>query len=273
MSVRARFIIDPPASGVRNMAVDEALLIDAAEHGVASLRFYGWNEPTLSLGYFQKYADRQQHAASRHCAIVRRQTGGGAILHDRELTYSLVLPASHPLTKPADGLYRIVHRSFVEALSSAAEVGGSCFQPEIREHDAKHEIGNEPFLCFQRQSRGDVIVVAAGEQRKELSPFVANLPTRAWKILGSAQRRYRGAVLQHGSLLLQRSPAAPELPGIEELSDLTLNGEEMAGAVSNRLAESLGGRLGQAKLPPEMESKIEELANNKYGSASWTNRR
>ena len=72
------------------MAVDEALLIDAAENGVATLRFYQWSEPTLSLGYFQRYDDRDQHAASRECAVVRRQTGGGAILHDRELTYSLV---------------------------------------------------------------------------------------------------------------------------------------------------------------------------------------
>ena len=75
------------------MAVDETLLFDAAENGTATLRFYSWDEPTLSLGYFQRYADREQHTASRTCAVVRRQTGGGAILHDRELTYSLALPA------------------------------------------------------------------------------------------------------------------------------------------------------------------------------------
>ena len=77
------------------MGVDEALLMDAVENGVATLRFYQWSEPTLSLGYFQRYADREQHTASRNCAVVRRQTGGGAILHDRELTYSLALPANH----------------------------------------------------------------------------------------------------------------------------------------------------------------------------------
>ena len=232
------------------MAVDEALLFDAAEHGVASLRFYGWSEPTLSLGYFQQYADRQKHAASRHCAIVRRQTGGGAILHDHELTYSLVLPASHPLTKPADRLYSIVHHSFVDALSSAAEAVGSCFQPEIREHDAERENRHEPFLCFQRQSRGDVIIrMQDGGYREEglnsnavPSPphppsRILSLQHRAWKILGSAQRRYRGAVLQHGSLLLKRSLSAPELPGIGDLSDLTVASEEIAWAVSNRLAE------------------------------------
>src|SRR6476660_1233785 len=100
------------------MAVDEVLLIDTAEHNTATLRFYSWSEPTLSLGYFQRYADRQYHAASSACAVVRRQTGGGAILHDRELTYSLALPASHPLAKQNEKLYQIVHEAFVEILSS-----------------------------------------------------------------------------------------------------------------------------------------------------------
>ena len=75
-------IIDPPASGAWNMAVDEALLIDAADSGIATLRFYQWDVPTLSLGYFQAYDDRHQHAASGDCVCVRRQTGGGAIVHD-----------------------------------------------------------------------------------------------------------------------------------------------------------------------------------------------
>ena len=96
------------------MAVDEALLLDAAENGIATLRFYEWSEPTLSLGYFQRYDDRYSHAASRDCAIVRRQTGGGAILHDRELTYSLTLPASHrnraPVGATLHGGPRSVHR-------------------------------------------------------------------------------------------------------------------------------------------------------------------
>ena len=94
-----RLIIDPPLRGPWNMAVDEALLADDVETDAATLRFYRWSEPTLSLGYFQSYADRELHAASRGCAVVRRQSGGGAILHDRELTYSLVLPPTNPLAQ------------------------------------------------------------------------------------------------------------------------------------------------------------------------------
>ena len=74
---RLRLLIDPPAAGAWNMAVDEALLESAAIAGVATLRFYQWSEPTLSLGYFQAAADREQHAASRDCPLVRRPAAAG----------------------------------------------------------------------------------------------------------------------------------------------------------------------------------------------------
>ena len=81
------------ASGAENMARDEAML-HAAERGVASLRFYTWTAPTLSLGYFQPSADRHTDTALSQMAWVRRATGGAAIVHDpaHEITYSLALP-------------------------------------------------------------------------------------------------------------------------------------------------------------------------------------
>src|SRR5687767_6703039 len=88
----ARLIIDPPAEGSWNMAVDEALLESAADSGEITLRFYEWSRATLSLGYFQSHAERSGHTASLACPMVRRSTGGGAIVHDQELTYSLVVP-------------------------------------------------------------------------------------------------------------------------------------------------------------------------------------
>src|SRR3954451_15440525 len=139
------------------MAIDEALLIDAADNNTATLRFYSWSEPTLSLGYFQRYADRNQHAASRTCAVVRRQTGGGAILHDREQTYSIALPASHPLTKQNEKLYRIVHQVFVEILSPPVHALNSFPPLQIRGNEGKVPAQDQPFLCFQRQSPGDVV--------------------------------------------------------------------------------------------------------------------
>ena len=88
MTAEARLILDPPADGLWNMALDEALLELAGESGIPTLRLYRWQPATLSLGYFQPYQDRESHPPSTTCPVVRRSSGGGAILHDRELTYS-----------------------------------------------------------------------------------------------------------------------------------------------------------------------------------------
>ena len=99
-----KLLVDPPAAGAWNMGVDEMLMERAAEAGTAVLRFYEWTPATLSLGYFQNAADRSGHEASRTAPMVRRSSGGGAIVHDRELTYSISLPTSHPLAADAETL-------------------------------------------------------------------------------------------------------------------------------------------------------------------------
>src|SRR5438132_12997143 len=111
----ARLLIDPSSDGAWNMAVDEALLEAAAATGQATLRFYQWLEPTLSLGYFQSLAERGQHAASRDCPLVRRASGGGAILHDRELTYSIAVPQPAGRATAA-ALYDDCHETLIATL-------------------------------------------------------------------------------------------------------------------------------------------------------------
>jgi lipoate-protein ligase A len=108
---------DPSGPGTWNMAVDEALLQCAVAGGAPLLRFYHWKQPTLSLGYFQHYEECRGHAASASCAVVRRATGGGALLHDRELTYSCFLPAGHPLARRSIDLYYAIHHAILAALS------------------------------------------------------------------------------------------------------------------------------------------------------------
>jgi lipoate-protein ligase A len=265
-------LIDPPSPGAWNMAVDELLLADAIELGVPTLRFYQWSEPTLSLGYFQPYADRATHTASQACAVVRRQTGGGAILHDRELTYSLALPAAHRLARRAPDLYRAMHEAFIAAIASCDPTGQSAAQLRVRGHDAA--VTDEPFLCFQRQAAGDVVF-----QRKAgtgIAPSTTGTEpgrTPVWKVLGSAQRRHRGALLQHGSLLWNASPAAPELAGLKDLCSLTVEFDELTAAVSKEVAVLLSEPLIPMSYTPELKSKALALANNKYGSPDWTNRR
>lgn len=255
------------------MAVDEALLYDAIANGTATLRFYQWSEPTLSLGYFQPYAERDEHAASRNCAVVRRQSGGGAILHDRELTYSLVLPPGHRLAHNAPMLYDAMHASFIEVLlASLAAADRRCINLRMRGNEPPTD-GPEPFLCFQRRSPGDVVLENLDETTATESTKSATDSSVPWKILGSAQRRHQGAILQHGSLLIERSTAAPQLPGWNELSNVAITAQRLMPLVAEDLANRLNFHLNSRKLPAELQSVAGDLANRKYGAALWTKRR
>jgi lipoate-protein ligase A len=243
---RCRLIIDPPGEGAWNMAVDEALLESAQNDDVATLRFYSWRVPTLSLGYFQSHADRRLHPMSADCPVVRRASGGGAILHDRELTYSIALPHGHLLSLRAQGLYEAVHESLIEAL---AELGISATR-----FDGQRRSIDQPFLCFQRREHGDVV---SGDD----------------KIAGSAQRRQRGAVLQHGSILLACSRFAPELPGIAELFSEEVNIEDLCRDWLARLAKMLKVSFTQSTLPATVAAAAGEIARQKFGNPVWTQKR
>jgi lipoate-protein ligase A len=245
------FLLDPPGDGAWNMAVDETLLEAAANGGQCSLRFYQWAVPTLSLGYFQAYADRQRHASSRNCAAVRRTSGGGAILHDHELTYSLAVPDGHPLAANRLGTYRVVHEAIIRTLAKWG-VEARLFEKPIAH--PKPPVRPEPFLCFERRAAGDVVV--GGE-----------------KIAGSAQRRCRGAVLQHGSVLLAKSAAAPELNGLKELTAKPILVEEFLQAWLEQLSETLAIHWRHGELSEEQRCRAERLAVEKYASAAWTNAR
>jgi lipoate-protein ligase A len=237
-----------PATGAWNMAVDEMLLERAAERAAPCLRVYSWNEPTLSLGYFQTYDDRQQHAASRDCAAVRRLTGGGAIMHDNESTYSIVLPGGHPLASRRDGLYEAMHGCLIEALSGYGVAARLCDESDNKKGS------REPFLCFQRRSPGDVLL---GEH----------------KICGSAQRRRNEAVLQHGSLLWRVSQAAPELPGLADLAGRSLSLASLVDAWLDCVARRLGFTWRCDTLDKTEVDKAQALAESRYGGDLWTKHR
>lgn len=262
-----RLLIDAPASGPWNMAVDEALLQAAVDENVATLRLYQWNEPTLSLGYFQRYADRDTHAASRSCAIVRRQSGGGAILHDRELTYSLTLPPSHPVTRDATALYTAVHDAFIRILAPRLTGSASGWRLRLNCATASPPADGEPFLCFLRRARGDLLV------ERNSNGGQSNDPLLAYKILGSAQRRHRGAILQHGSLLLEQSPDAPELPGWQELVGDYATPDEIAALLPEELSGLVANPWQESALPASIAEAAKSIENAKYSDSSWTRRR
>jgi lipoate-protein ligase A len=248
MGIDCRLLIDPPAPGAWNMAVDEVLLETAAQSGRATLRFYRWSEPTLSLGYFQQYADRLEHPTSRQSAVVRRLTGGGAILHDHELTYSLTAPAGHPWVARRDRLYATIHTALIDALATLGILAVLC--KPVAPRPAKVE----PLLCFQRRTLGDVLV---GDT----------------KVAGSAQRRRRGAVLQHGSVLLARSAAAPELDGLSELAGRLIRDEELAAAWLPPLRARLAANWQPDELSQPQRIRAHALKTGRYAVVSWTEHR
>ncbi len=277
-------LLDPPAPGPWNMAVDEALLEAAAAEGQCTLRFYQWSEPTLSLGYFQTYADRWQHQPSSHSAVVRRSSGGGAIMHDLELTYSIAVPDRHPLAIDRLGFYQAVHKTLIATLAQwgieaymfaqpSEQVSSGQWSVASEERSAvsgqgpdaanhKSEIINhkslaphpQPFLCFQRRAPGDVLI---GET----------------KITGSAQRRCRGAVLQHGSVLLARSAAAPELDGLKELTGQQITPDQLTKAWLKRLAEVLPGGWQIGTLSDAARRRAEAIVLEKHATAAWIEHR
>jgi lipoate-protein ligase A len=245
----ARLLIDSVAGGAWNMALDEALLETAAATGQPTLRFYEWQEPTLSLGYFQSVADRRQHSASLDCPLVRRASGGGAILHDRELTYSITLPQP----TAAAALYDACHETLIAALSELGVAASMVRQSASCKSDDSQTVP-EPFLCFQRRTCSDIVCEEA-------------------KIVGSAQRRRRGAVLQHGSILLARSTFAPELPGIKDVAGIETAADELIARWTPRLAARLGLSFRESGLSASEHSRSEALSLGRFASTGHLERR
>jgi lipoyl(octanoyl) transferase len=236
-----RLLIDPPLDGPTNMARDEALLQRVACRDVRpTMRLYQWEPATLSLGYFQAYADvNAQPAAIRAMPVVRRLTGGGAIVHADELTYSLTLPNDHPLLRGGPvRLYEFVHEAAIEML---AALGIRAERAGLNE-PANSQRG--PFLCFQRRHSLDVVV-------------------GSHKVLGSAQRRTGDAILQHGSLQLAGAkPAGAPLP--------------RPAAFADPLVASFARHTGVHVAPAEWCADCLALADRlveKYAGPAWTQAR
>lgn len=228
----SRILVDRvPGNGAWNMAVDEVLLESAVSEGAETLRLYQWSEPTLSLGYFQSPEIAAGDPRWRDLPVVRRMTGGGAILHDRELTYSLAVPAGRCDVQNPKGLYYAAHAAMIDLLR---ELG---FPVSLRGKADPARSGE--FLCF---SRGDDFDIVAGNV----------------KVMGSAQRRRKGAVLQHGSLILRRSRYAPEIPGLLDCTGIDISGDRLISTV----AKGLGGLLAPGAAPGELTMAEQTKAAN-----------
>jgi len=244
-----------------NMAVDEAVFrLNLREGLPPTLRFYGWQPPAVSLGYFQQTSREIDVAACRQARIdvVRRPTGGKAVLHEHELTYSLIAAADHPLfTRDIIGTYRAVSACIVEALRRLG------LTPEIA-FEGRSAAGTPlEGYCFAAPSRYELLVGGR-------------------KICGSAQVRTGEAFLQHGSLLVDIDPVRPaavmggSVDGVAETTTTlreqlgrVIGYEDLARLLRGAFEDTLGIRLAEGGLSPAEEALKERLLSEKYATDRW----
>ncbi len=239
MSPRWRLLQHGAAHGAFNMGVDEALLASAVA-GIATLRFYGWEGHWLSLGYAQRL-DPRRIAACRDAGvgIVRRVTGGRAVLHGSDLTYCLAAPET-ALPEGVRGSHRLVADALIAGLQSLGVAAG-------RTAATSGTAGSSEFDCFAAPAEDEIC-------------------GRGRKLAGSAQRRTRGGLLQHGSIRLAPDPpevtrAAGFAPGVAtSLTELGMRvpREELQAALKAAFREALDSSLEESVLSASERRNAEQ---------------
>lgn len=257
VSMRWHFTVTAPSDGVANMALDEALLRRAARTGDGVFRVYGWSAPTLSLGRNQRARGMYnlQAAATRGVGFVRRPTGGRALLHHREITYSATLPVTDAAA--ATVAYDFINEVLVAGLRSLGVQAEKARQTEA--------IPPGPRPCFDVPAEHEI--VCGGR-----------------KLVGSAQWRSDGALLQHGSILVRDDqPLIAELmsaltgvTGAAATLNESLGRDPAITEVADALAEALRERADVAAEPFDVDDRVQaEFAGLRasYADESWTWRR
>ena len=249
---------DPAADGPANMAADELLAEEAVRRDGLVIRVYAWSEPTVSLGAFQPFAEAEACAAIAGLPIVRRPSGGGAIIHGTDLTYAAAMPKGHPWGGTPQALYDGMHAAMVDVLRDHG------FDARLHAPSADDPPA-DALLCFSRRSPGDVVV------RQGDAP--------AAKVMGSAQRRLGTAVLQHGSLLLAACPRVADAARHVGLAELARGRVDWT---ARSLAErwiagiAVAGGLTTAEQPAAFAANLGERAavrDAHFRDPRWTGRR
>jgi len=267
-----RVIKSPPASAEYNMALDEAFLFSTSQFlSPPTLRLYSWHPPAISIGYAQKINDVDPSAlAKNQWGLVRRPTGGKAILHIDELTYSITAPLNDPIMA---GSLLESYRRISAALQKSLEFLGISTSAD---HQYSNESGqkNIDAVCFKTPSNYEIT-------------------WKGKKLIGSAQARKAGGVLQHGSLplfgdlaritkVLNYASQNDRDTAAQQTLDRAVTLEEAAGhpitweQVSEALIAGFSSQFGiQLMLDEPTQNELaeaEKLVQTKYASSSWTNR-
>ncbi len=226
-----------------NMGLDEALLLNP--DAPPTLRFYSWSPDTLSLGYFQKFDEVR--GTDEAGAVVRRITGGGAIHHVKELTFSITCPLAHPIyAGPVGGSYERVHGVIATALKTLG------VQAELRASQAVTSDLEGTGMCFHESTSLDL----------------------CWggrKGVGSAQRRKGGRVLHHGSIKLGTSKLEGEIATLDE-STQDVDCGSLAACLRDHLSKSFGISLTPS-VPTAEEREEARILGTRFLDPAFLRRR
>jgi lipoate-protein ligase A len=242
MSALVRLLPFAAGDGPSNMAADEVLLASAVD-GVASIRYYTWSVATLSLGYFQPARPARAQPELSSLPWVRRPSGGAALVHHHELTYALALPAEPAWQGSAANWICFFHEIVRSVLAGLA----------IETHLCCQESRHGEVLCFLHHTPGDLLL-------------------GSHKIVGSAQRKRRGALLQHGGILLAQSPFTPPLPGISELTGVRIEPSSLQNGLVAEVRRATGWHVEPDDWT-EGERRLTKSFVMRYRSSEWNARR
>lgn len=265
-----RLIYDQPTIGSKNMAIDEAILKSvAADENLPTLRLYGWEPMCLSLGYGQRTRDVDaDRLRSNGWDLVRRPTGGKAILHGDELTYSVSIPRDHEL---AQGDVVESYRRISEALLMTLWV------LQIEPQSQKQPRGNRDLgpVCFEVPSHYEI--TAYGK-----------------KLIGSAQVRRKTGILQHGTLPLYgdigricevlnypdeqaretaKKAVRERATTLETVAERRITWDEAAHAIVQGFAETFDIDFEASRLSAPEQASAHQLEEDVYTTTAWTNKR
>lgn len=277
MDMQWRIVNSGVADAATNMAIDEAIMLaHAAGQVPPTLRFYTWQPSAVSLGYFQRAASEIDLDACRERGIdvVRRLTGGRAVLHDVELTYSLVVRENHPGIPPTiTASYLYFSSGLLAGLTRMGVTAGLNIPRSA--YGQRERIGHASAACFDAPAHYEITV--AGR-----------------KLVGSAQVRKDGVILQHGSLLLRfcpqtlaavlRAPTAEararlaemltkRAVGLVEILGHNVDWMEIGQIMTQGFDEVLDGGLAPGHLTDREQTSAQELAAGKYSQDSWNLRK
>ena len=264
-----RLILSDPAAGATNMATDEAIVRAVSASLVPpTLRLYAWDPPCLSLGRAQAGDELDRAACARDGVhVVRRPTGGRAILHTDELTYSVVAPLDDPrLSGGIISSYRRLSRALLDALQRV----GINAESRATGHESRkipHTSRDANPVCFEVPSHYEL---TAADGRK---------------LVGSAQMRTSDAVLQHGTIPLVgdiarichylKDPPAPDrvrarAATLESALGWPVAWKQVAKAMVAGFTSVLNLTLDEAGLTPKEQDWRDQIRADKYGSDAWT---